>query len=149
MDEDVVHALDDAVSVHPGVDAVGVGPVTLDPDAAVARYRGLRDLHGPRNGRRSLLCCRNGFGLLDNDDGLTADVLFGPVLGLDDDVVRAALRNDGARRGLSAPRVSGVADVEFNLRSPIACCVDDVGCNRSGQHREHQTRDCGRAPRLN
>jgi len=85
LDEDIVHTFHHAVPVHPNVLTISVGPVPIDPDPL--RTKGDRLLH--HDGSRCWRCGlrgRDGLGLLNDDDGLTVDLLGRPGLGLDDHV---------------------------------------------------------------
>jgi len=90
MYEDVVHALDHAMTVHPNVLPVTVGPVSLDPDPFRTEHGGLRDGDGRWRWGRRRVCGRDRVGLLDDNHGFTADILGNALLDLDNDVVRRA-----------------------------------------------------------
>jgi hypothetical protein len=82
LDENVVHTLDDAVSVHPDVVAVGVSPISVHPNASRAEVDGIFDDDSAWSRRR--LCGRGDrLGLLDDDDRLPVDLLGLTVFFLD------------------------------------------------------------------
>jgi len=91
LDEDIVHAFDDAVPVHPKVLTIPVGPVPIDPDPLGTTSDRLLH-HDGLQWWRCGLRGRDGLGLLNDDDGLTADLLGRPGLSLDDHVGRWVVR---------------------------------------------------------
>jgi hypothetical protein len=103
MHEHIVHALDDAVSFHPKVVAIGVGPVPVNPDPPGTTGNRLLHHDGPRR-RWRCFRSRGGFRLLNDDDRLAVDLLGGAGLGFDDHVGRGA-------GGLTLLAVSHVAIV--------------------------------------
>lgn len=82
LNENVVHAFDDTVAVHPDVVAIAVRPVSIDPDATGALNLRLNDHDRLGRGRRVFGGCHRRR-LLDHDDGLPIHFLGGSGLRLD------------------------------------------------------------------
>jgi hypothetical protein len=110
MDEDVVHALDHAVSVDPGILSVRVAPIAVDPDPPRTEHFRVIDGHDPRR-RRRLFGCSNRVRLLHDDHGVALDFLGRAILNLDDDVLRRFARASGFWRGI-ASRIAIVGNLE-------------------------------------
>jgi hypothetical protein len=83
--ENVVHALDDAVAIHPEVLPVAVVPIPVDPDRPGTLRDGLLDHDGLWR-RWRLFGSRDRFGFLHYDHGLAIDLLGLAFLGLNDHV---------------------------------------------------------------
>ena len=86
MDEHVVHALDDAVTVDPNVLAVAIRPVAIDPDAVGTTPERLLDCHRAW-GRRRDIRRSDRLGLLHDDHRLAVDLFGHPFLDFDHDVI--------------------------------------------------------------
>lgn len=128
LHEDIVHAFNDAVPVHPYVVAVAVGPIAVDPNRPGTLNFGLDDHDGLRS-RRRMLGRRNGLGLLNDDHRVTVDHLRGAVLGLDDHVRRAV----GRGAGLPFSLVAVVRNIELMAgRSAVPVGTLVISRHRSG-----------------
>jgi len=83
--ENVVHAFDDAVPVHPDIVPVAVGPIPVHPNSIRTNRNGLRDDRLRRWGRR--FGNREGLRLLNHDNCLAIDLLGLTTRRVDDRVV--------------------------------------------------------------
>jgi hypothetical protein len=85
MHEDVVHAFDDAVPLHPKVLAIAVVPIPVDPNPPRTSGDRVLNLHGLWR-RRRMLGGRDRLRLLNDDHGFAVDLFGLTFLGLDDHV---------------------------------------------------------------
>jgi hypothetical protein len=133
LDENVVHTLNDAVSIHPDVVTVAVTPISVHPNASGAQVDRLFDDYSAWRGRR-LRGRGDRLGLLNDDDRLPVDLLCLPVFFLDHYIGARVER----RSRLALPCISIVADVELGCAArsvPVGAVV--ICTRRAGQHRGH------------
>ena len=135
LHEDIVHAFDDTVTVHPKVLTIAVGPVPIDPNPFGTTDDGLLLHDGPRRRRRGLRG-RDGLGLLNDNDSLAADLLGRAGLGLDDHVGRRIV---GLAR-LPFSHVAIVSNIELITGRGAVAVRPVVVCRRrdSGHRRDRQ-----------
>jgi len=131
MHEDIVHPLDDAVTIYPKVLAVAVVPVSVDPNPARTGRNLPLGHDGPRR-RWGLLRGSDGLGLLDDDHCFAIDLLRRAFLGFDDHVGRQIWRFGGLP-------LSGIAIVRHRqlVRCPPAVAIRPlvIGECRNGENR--------------
>jgi hypothetical protein len=89
--ENIVHALDDAVAIHPEVLPVAVVPIPVDPDRPGTLRDGLFDHDGLWRWR-CVFGSRDRLGFLHDDHGLAIDLLGLAFFGFNDHVGRGIRR---------------------------------------------------------
>jgi len=135
LHEDIVHAFHDAVTVHPKVLTIAVGPIPIDPNPFGTTDDWLLLHDGPRRRRRGL-GGRDGLGLLNDNDSLAVDLLGRAGLRLDDHIGRRIV---GLAR-LPFSRVAIVSHIELVTRRGAVAVRPPVVCRRgdSGHRRDRQ-----------
>jgi hypothetical protein len=147
MYEHVVHAFDDAVTVHPDVLTVRVTPISIDPNAISAPHRRLGQRCLARR-RWRLVGGGSRLGLLHHDDRLAVDLLGNALFDFDDDVFWSAIGlYDFCIVPALGPRIAIMLDFEGVARRTAVVTRSSVILGRSRKRPCENGHPCAKSPK--